>query len=63
MTKTASVSVTLSLNAAAFHSASAKSPARCTATFTVADHLGGTDADPSNDSTRLVIDVSDGNDF
>jgi cysteine-rich repeat protein len=53
-------SLTIAVDAADFLSAGSKSPARCVATVRV-DGPGG-DADGSNDTTRLVIDVVDGND-
>jgi hypothetical protein len=53
--------VPLTINASAFTSPNRKTPARCTAVFTVNGPSGDTDA--SNNSTRLVIDVIDKNDF
>jgi hypothetical protein len=54
--------LTVTADAAAFTSAGAKSPARCTAEVTT---TGPTDpdADPTNNTTKLVIDVFDRNDF
>ncbi len=51
----------ITVNAADFTTARRKSPGRCTATLTAAGPGG--DIDPSNDVTRLVIDVVDRNDF
>ena len=51
----------LTINASAFLSPNKKSPARCTAVLT-ASGPGG-DSDGSNNSTNLVIDVIDKNDF
>ena len=51
----------LTINANAFLSPNAKSPARCTAVLT-ASGPGG-DSDGSNNTTKLVIDVLDKNDF
>lgn len=51
----------LSIDASAFNSSSAKSPARCTAELRVTGPGG--DADASNDTTRLIVDVTDNNDF
>jgi len=53
--------LTLDIDAVGFATASKKSPARCTATVRV-DGPGG-DVDASNDVTKLVIDVIDGNDY
>jgi hypothetical protein len=47
--------------AAAFTTSARKSPSRCTATVSVAGPGGDTDA--SNNTTQLVIDVYDRNDF
>src|SRR5262249_27343547 len=44
-----------------FTSRNAMSPARCVAVLDVSGPAG--DADSSNDSTRLVIDVNDQNDY
>lgn len=52
--------LTLHMAAADFTSRNAKSPARCTAEVRVTGPGGESDA--SNDVTRLVIDVVDGND-
>ena len=51
----------MTIGAAAFTAGNAKSPARCTAEITVAGPGG--DSDASNDITKLVIDVTDRNDF
>jgi len=52
----------LTINAAAFATANTKSPARCTAVLT-ATGPSVPDPDPSNNTTRLVINVIDKNDF
>jgi hypothetical protein len=46
---------------AAFTAANSKSPQRCVATMTASD--ASPDAETSNDTTRLVIDVYDKNDL
>lgn len=51
----------LVIDAARFTTTSRRSPARCTAVLTAAGPSGDTDA--TNNSTRLVIDVVDENDF
>jgi len=51
----------LSIDGSAFTSHNAKSPHRCVAMATASD--AAPDADTSNDTTRLVIDVIDKNDF
>jgi len=51
----------LTINASAFLSPNKKSPARCTAVLTVTGPGG--DSDGSNNTTKLVIDVTDKNDF
>ncbi len=51
----------LTINAAAFSTANSKSPRRCVATLTASDAIP--DADSSNNTTSLVIDVYDKNDF
>ncbi len=53
--------VPLTINAGAFTSRSAGSPARCSALLTVTGPGGDTDA--TNDSMKLVVDVTDANDF
>ncbi len=53
--------ISVSVQAAAFHSPNKKSPARCTALIQASGPSG--DADASNDQTNLVIDVTDQNDF
>ncbi|MFN2376379.1 MAG: DUF4215 domain-containing protein, partial [Candidatus Binatia bacterium] len=50
----------LIVRAEAFDSPSDESPRRCTALITV---TGAGDTDPSNNTTRLVVDVVDRNDF
>jgi hypothetical protein len=72
-TRTLRVPVTLAVDATAFRAASKRSPARCTARFTasaVTEDVAGGDGDPivtgaalSNDTTTVVIDVVDFNDF
>jgi hypothetical protein len=52
----------LFIDSAAFSTASAKSPARCTAVLT-ATGPANPDADPTNNSATVVIDVIDMNDF
>ena len=52
----------LTINASAFATTNAKSPARCTAVLT-ATGPSNPDPDPSNNTTKLVIDVIDKNDF
>ncbi|MFI5364445.1 MAG: choice-of-anchor V domain-containing protein [Candidatus Binatia bacterium] len=52
----------LTIDSAAFTTASAKSPARCTAVLT-ATGPADPDADPTNNTATLVIDVLDMNDF
>lgn len=52
----------LTIDSAAFTTASAKSPARCTAVLT-ATGPADPDADPTNNTATLVIDVIDMNDF
>jgi hypothetical protein len=51
----------LTIQAAAFDSGNPRSPHRCIAILTAED--ASPDADSSNDTTRLVIDVYDQNDF
>ncbi|HVM95123.1 MAG TPA: hypothetical protein VMT89_01985, partial [Candidatus Acidoferrales bacterium] len=51
----------LSIDTTKFRSGNKKSPARCIATVSVAGPHG--DVGPSNNTTRLVINVSDHNDF
>lgn len=46
---------------AGFLTANGSSPSRCIATVSVAG--GGTDPDPTNNTTQLVIDVTDKEDF
>lgn len=46
---------------AGFLTANGASPSRCVATVSVAG--GGTDPDPTNNTTQLVIDVTDKEDF
>jgi cysteine-rich repeat protein len=58
--KRAKGSLGLTVNAASFDSPSAESPRRCTALITV---TGAGDTDPSNNTTKLVVDVVDRNDF
>lgn len=52
----------LFIDSAAFSTANAKSPARCTAVLT-ATGAADPDADPTNNTATLVIDVIDMNDF
>lgn len=52
----------LTINASAFTTANAKSRSRCTALLT-ATGPSSPDPDPSNNATKLVIDVTDRNDF
>lgn len=59
--KTASGTLPVTATAAGFATANKKSPARCVATVTATGPGGDTAA--SNNSTRLVIDVYDKNDF
>jgi hypothetical protein len=54
-------SLVLTINAAAFTASNVRSPARCTALFTASGANG--DTDTTNNSTRLLIDVTDRNDF
>jgi hypothetical protein len=54
-------SLVLTINAAAFTTSNVRSPARCTALFAASGAFG--DSDATNNSTRLVIDVIDANDF
>jgi len=59
--QTARGEVVLTMTDAAFTAANDKSPARCTAVVTAT--APGTDAGAASHTTRIVIDVSDGNDF
>lgn len=59
--KTASGKLPVTATTAGFATANKKSPARCVATVSVAGPGGDTDA--SNNSTELVVDVYDKNDF
>jgi len=59
--KTLRGKIAVTATAGGFMSANAKSPARCTAMLTATGPGGETDA--TNDSTKLVIDVIDRNDF
>ncbi|MBI3784360.1 MAG: hypothetical protein HY270_13265, partial [Deltaproteobacteria bacterium] len=62
--KSKSAAITLSVDPTQFNSANGKSPARCTASFTAAtNEPGNSEPNASNNTTRLVIDVSDKNDF
>jgi len=54
-------SVGMLINAAAFTTANAKSPARCVAVLTASGPTG--DADLGNNTSRLTIDVLDANDY
>ncbi len=58
--KKAKGSLGLIVDSASFDSPSDESPRRCTALITV---TGAGDSDPSNNTTRLVVDVVDRNDF
>lgn len=51
----------LTINGAAFTTVNNRSPARCTAVISASSAGAGTDA--SNNTTKLVIDVVDKNDF
>ena len=51
----------LTINGAAFNTLNSISPARCTALLTVSSPIG--DSDDTNNTTRLVIDVTDRSDF
>jgi len=53
--------LTVTANAADFHSPSIRSPARCVAMVTTTGPTGDTDA--TNNSSMLVVDVVDHNDF
>jgi hypothetical protein len=53
--------LSLTIDPAAFTSGNAKSPHRCVAMLTATD--AAPDAETTNDTTRLVIDVYDKNDF
>lgn len=59
--KIASGNLPVTVNATGFATTNKKSPTRCTAVVTVTGPGGDTDA--SNNTTRLVIDVYDKNDF
>ncbi len=59
MTKAGTLKVTI--NAGAFSTPNRKAPARCTALITATGRAGDTDA--SNNTTKLVIDAIDRNDF
>lgn len=54
-------SLVLTINGAAFRTTNSVSPTRCTALLNASGALG--DSDASNNTTRLVIDVTDKNDF
>jgi hypothetical protein len=59
-----SVRVTVNASSAAFVAGNAKSPARCTAVLqAVTDVAGNAEPDATNNSTRLVIEVDDKNDY
>jgi hypothetical protein len=58
---TRSGSLVLTINGAAFTTSNSISPTRCTALLTVTSPFG--DSDATNNTTRLVIDVTDKNDF
>ena len=58
---TRSGSMVLTINGAAFTTSNSVSPTRCTALLTASGALG--DSDATNNTTRLVIDVTDKNDF
>jgi cysteine-rich repeat protein len=53
----------LTITAGGFTTTSAASPTRCTALLTATGPAGNTEPDASNNTTRLVIDVIDKNDF
>ena len=59
--RTAGGLLPLTINTAAFSTPNGKAPARCTATITASGPAGDTDG--SNNATKLVIDVTDQNDF
>jgi hypothetical protein len=54
-------SMVLTINGAAFTTLNRVSPTRCTALLTASSSIG--DTDPTNNITRLVIDVTDRNDY
>src|SRR5262249_30466609 len=60
----ASATVNVTASAAAFQSRSARSPARCTAVLTAVTAVpGNVEPDASNNSTQLVVEVNDQNDY
>ena len=59
-----SVRLTVQVSAAQFTAANVRSPDRCTAVIEAASSVpGNVEPDPSNNTTRLVIDVNDKNDY
>ncbi len=60
--KKQAVALTLTIDGNQFTTGSSKSPARCTAEVT-ATGAADPDPDPTNNTTKLVIDVIDNNDF
>jgi len=61
--KTAKGALTLSFSAAMISTPNSKAPTRCTATLTAVGPSGLADPDPTNNATRLVIDIVDKNDL
>jgi Tol biopolymer transport system component len=59
--RTARMKLQVTATNAGFLTANGASPSRCIATVSVAG--GGTDPDPTNNTTQLVIDVTDKEDF
>ena len=61
---TGRLTVAVNATSTAFAASSAKSPARCTATLTATtDVVGNVEPDATNNSTQLIVDVIDKNDF
>ncbi|HVM97994.1 MAG TPA: hypothetical protein VMT89_16485, partial [Candidatus Acidoferrales bacterium] len=62
--KRKAASIVLTIDPTQFDSLNSKSPARCTASFTAStSEPGNAEPNTSNDTTHLVIDVSDKNDL
>ncbi len=59
--KAGTVSAQVLVSNAGFRTVSSKAPTRCIASLSVSGT--GTDPDPSNNTTQLVIDVDDKEDY